>query len=129
MRLGLRLPGPRPGFLNLTLGRQLRDEAPWLARQLAFEWPSVGLALDLLAWDFFLGLSLLFAAPALAAGRSGRTLGRVARLAGALCLVGTLAPLTGRMQVQVVGIAGYALVLPLLCLLLARAFAAAGGHG
>ena len=114
-------------FLNLSLGRQLRDQ--WLARQLAFEWPSVNLALDLLAWDFFLGLALLFAASALEARRSGKMLSRVARLAGLLCLLGTLAPLTGLMQIQLLAIAGYALVLPLLCLLLARAFAAAGERG
>ncbi len=51
-------------FAALTVGRQLDPSlAPQLLRQLSFEtvWPNVGLAVELLAWDFFFGLSMVFA--------------------------------------------------------------------
>jgi len=94
-----------------------------------YPWPSVLLAVDLLAWDFFLGLALLLLAPTVSRG-SGR-LETVARrgltLAGGLCLVGFVGPLTGEMRVQYLAIAGYAFVLPASCAVLARVFARATG--
>jgi hypothetical protein len=52
-------------FASLTVGRQIDSRVfPLLSQQLSFgQWSTLALALDLLAWDFFLGLSLLFAAP------------------------------------------------------------------
>ncbi|HEY0997854.1 MAG TPA: hypothetical protein VGD77_17825 [Gemmatimonadaceae bacterium] len=76
-------------------------------------WPSAGYAAELLAWDWFLGLALLFAAPVFAGESSAeRRVRRGFRVAGTLCLVGTIGPLLGAMALQRVGIAGYALVLP-----------------
>ena len=51
-------------FVSLTVGRHIDSKAaPLLLRHISFgEWPNVALALDLLAWDVFPGLSLLFAA-------------------------------------------------------------------
>ena len=112
-------------FANLTVGRQLAGERPELAEQLSFGWPTVNLALDLLAWDLLLGIALLFAAPAFRGGRRGDAVRRTAYAAGTLCLIGTLGPLTGRMDFQFAAITGYAFVMPVLCVMIALLFARA----
>ena len=49
-------------FVELTVVRRIDlTTTPGLARVLSFQWPSAAFALDLLAWDVFLGLSMLFA--------------------------------------------------------------------
>jgi hypothetical protein len=110
-------------FANLTVGRQLAGEEPELAHQLSFGWPTVNLALDLLAWDLLLGIALLFAAPVFRSGRRSDAVRRTAYAAGALCLVGLIGPLSGRMEFQLAAIAGYAFVMPVLCVMIARLFA------
>src|SRR5215212_4120032 len=48
-------------FCVLTLSRQPEfTEQSWLPLVLSFEWPSVVYALDILAWDVFFPLSMLF---------------------------------------------------------------------
>ena len=92
-------------------------------------WPSVQYAVELLAWDVFLGLSLLFASRTFHGGGVKRAI-RVGCVAtGALCLLGTLGPATGNMRFQFIGVAGYGLGLPVVSLLLAWDFnrASAGG--
>ena len=107
-------------FASLTVGRQIVSEAlPQVSRQLSMvTWPTIALALDLLAWDFFFGLSLLFAAPAFRG-----TIRTVMYVNALLCLFGTVAPLSGHMWLQLSAITGYAFVLPITCILLARLFA------
>ena len=112
-------------FVSLTVGRQIEPKvvSPLLSQQLSFEqWPTLALALDLLAWDFFLGLSLLFAAPVFKGdGPPNRV--RVSMIvAGMLCLAGVLGPALGQMHIQYLGIGGYAFVLPVACFLLAMLF-------
>ena len=79
------------------------------------------MSLDLLAWDFFLGLALVFAARVFA-GEASRRVRVSMTLAGVLCLAGTLAPASGHLHIQYLGIAGYAFVLPVACALLAMFF-------
>jgi len=111
-------------FASLTVGRQLdRTLFPLFADQIStVVWPTVALSLDLLAWDFFLGLALVFAAPVFRGdGLKGRV--RISMTAaGALCLAGTLGPASGKFQIQYLGIAGYLLALPVTCTLLALLF-------
>lgn len=110
-------------FASLTVGRQIDTAAfPVLSHQLSFEWPTLALSLDLLAWDFFLGLSLGFASGVFqGGGLNGRV--RVSMIAaGSLCLAGTLGPVSGKLQIQYVGIAGYIFALPVTCTLLAMLF-------
>ena len=86
-------------------------------------WPSRTYAAELLAWDVFLGLALVFAAPVFEGGDGERAVRRALWLCGGLCLVGTVGPLVGDMRLQLPGILGYAGVLPVLSFLLARRFA------
>jgi len=111
-------------FVSLTVGRQVKAEAlPRLVQHLSFDrWPSVALTVDLLAWDFFVGLSLLFAAPVFRSGGLRGNIRALMILGGVLCLAGTFGPLLGNLQIQFLAIAGYAFVLPVVCALLAVLF-------
>lgn len=100
-------------FTALTAGRQ--------AGSSGIVWPSSAYAVELLAWDLFLGLSLVFAAPVF--NGSGERLARRGLYAsGVLCLAGLVGPATGSMRLQLIGVAGYALLLPLACVALAGIF-------
>jgi hypothetical protein len=110
-------------FASLTLGRQIDPKVLTpLSHQLSTgDWPTLAMSLDLLAWDFFLGLALIFAARVFKGEPTHRV--RVSMdTAGAFCLAGTLGPASGHLHIQYLGIAGYAFVLPVACALLAMHF-------
>ncbi len=95
-------------FAIVTLSRQpgLVDH-PALAPLIAFRWPSVVYALDILAWDVFFALAMLFAAPAFA-GTGLRAAIRLAmRTSAVLALAGLGGVVSGNMAVRNIGIAGY----------------------
>ncbi len=100
-------------FIALTAGRQTSFGG--------IIWPSPAYAAELLAWDWFLGLALLFAAPIFALDEpEERRIRRAFWASGCLCLLGTAGPLLGDMRLQRVGILGYAVVLPVAFFWLAR---------
>ncbi len=101
-------------FVALTAGRQIG--------YFALEWPSIPYAVELLAWDLFLGLSLLFAAFAFPRGGIQTVVRWSLSIAGGLALVGTIGPLLGDMTLQRIGILGYGVALPIACIVLARFF-------
>lgn len=105
--------------VGLTAGRQTGTGA--------MVWPSAAYAAELVAWDLFLGAALLFAALVFEGGGLARSVRRGLTVAGALCVLGLFGPATGDMRVQWVGVAGYAVALPVVCFLLARLFH--GGRG
>lgn len=102
-------------FVELTAARQLGEGG--------LAWPSRAYAAELLAWDVFLGLSLVGAAFALDQSGQARTVRRGLLATGILCLAGTAGPAVGNMRLQLVGVLGYAGVLPVVAWLLARHFA------
>jgi hypothetical protein len=102
-------------FVELTAARQLGGGG--------ITWPSRVYAAELLAWDVFLGLALLFASPVFDRGGPERTVRRGLMACGALCVAGMVGPATGNMRLQLIGVVGYAGVLPVVSLLLARLFA------
>jgi hypothetical protein len=85
-------------------------------------WPSPAYAVELLAWDAFLGLALLSAGAVFGEDESELGVRRSLVLAGSLCVLGTIGPAVGNMRLQLVGVVGYAIVLPAACFLLARRF-------
>lgn len=101
-------------FVELTASRQLG--------RAGIAWPSASYAAELLAWDVFLGLALVFAAPVFEGDGRERGVRRALNLAGVLCLAGTVGPVIGDMRLQYVGVAGYAGVFPVASFLLARLF-------
>jgi hypothetical protein len=101
-------------FVALTAGRQ--------AGLTTLEWPSGLYAVELLAWDVFLGLALLFAGLAFV-GPGIRALVRWSLLiAGGLALLGAIGPVLGDMALQRIGIAGYGIGLPIAAWFLSRFF-------
>jgi hypothetical protein len=102
-------------FVELTAARQMEGGG--------IVWPSRKYAAELLAWDVFLGLALVFAAPVFAGGGRERAVKRGLLACGALCLAGTIGPVVGDMRMQLVGVLGYAGLLPVVSVLLARLFA------
>ncbi len=101
-------------FVELTAARQTGGGG--------IAWPSRVYAAELLAWDIFLGLALLFAAPLFFRDGLERLVRRVLVLCGGLCLVGAVGPAVGNMRLQLIGVFGYAVMLPVVCVLLARVF-------
>jgi hypothetical protein len=101
-------------FIELTAARQLDGGG--------IVWPSRAYAAELLAWDVFLGLALVFAARVFDGDGPERRVRRALSICGVLCLAGTVGPVVGNMRLQLVGVAGYAGVLPVASFLLARLF-------
>ena len=104
-------------FVELTAARQMGGGS--------LVWPSTAYALELLAWDVFLGLALLSAAATLQDVGRERTVRHGLVACGVLCLVGTVGPALGNMRLQLIGVFGYAVVLPVTAFLLWRLFTAA----
>jgi hypothetical protein len=109
-------------FVELTFVRRINPaEVPGFDRLLEFQWPSLLYAADIAAWDLFLGLSLLFAAPVFVGSRH-RWARRGLWVSGALCLLGLVGPAFNVLAWRGTGIFGYAVVFPVTCVALSRAF-------
>ncbi len=95
-------------FAILTLSRQpLFADLPSAAMIFSLKWPSLAYALDILAWDGFFAISMLFAAPTF----DGQPLARAIRtlmIASALfALAGLAGVAAGDMRLRNIGIVGY----------------------
>ena len=110
-------------FVELTVARHI-DQAtfPSYARIFGWEWPSTFYAIDIVAWDVFFGLSLLFAVPAFARSGSARIIRRGLIASGSLCLIGLIGPFANVIAWREIGILGYTIVFGLTCLPLTRIF-------
>jgi hypothetical protein len=109
----------------LTAGRQLdAATSPGYNLLLSWTWPSVAFALDIASWDFFLGFGLILAATAFTGSGSPRLVRRGLLVSGAVCLFGLAGAATGNMGMRDIGIAGYAVILPVVLLVMVRVFAA-----
>lgn len=95
-------------FVILTLSHQaaFADQA-WLPLVLSFQWPSVAYAVDILAWDVFFPLSMLFAAPVFGGSRLARAIRALMIVSGVLAFAGLSGVVTGNMQLRNIGIVGY----------------------
>jgi hypothetical protein len=101
-------------FIGLTALRQTGMEG--------IAWPSMLYAVELLAWDVLLGLSLLFAAPVFQGGGLKHKIRMSMIIAGVLCITGALGPATGDMRLQFISVLGYGVLLPFVWLMIARDF-------
>ena len=89
---------------------------------LSFQWPSVVYALDILAWDWFFGLAMLFAANVFTDGRLEQSIRVLMITSGVLSLAGLIGVPFDNMQIRNVGIIGYTLVASIVFLLLGNLF-------
>ena len=111
-------------FVGLTVGPRLEATGlSWVPLVVSFEWPSIVYALDILAWDWFFALSILFAVPVF---RGGSRLERWVRIlllvSGLLSLAGLIGVPLADMQVRNIGVVGYAIVAPVAFLLIGIVF-------
>lgn len=74
---------------------------------LAFRWPSVVYALDILSWDVFFALSMLFAAPIFSGAGINRAIRISMIISGVVALAGLIGVALDDMTLRNVGIAGY----------------------
>jgi len=115
-------------FVQLTAIRRVSNKA--ITEIFALYDPHGGLtpvlSMDLLAWDFFFGFALLFAATIFRGDKLRVAIRATFVAAGVLCLAGTAGPASGNLKFQYPAIAGYAFVFPFVCLLLAIFFARSG---
>jgi hypothetical protein len=110
-------------FVILTLSRQPKfTEQSWLPLVLSFNWPSVVYALDILAWDVFFALSMLFAAPVFRGSRLAAWIRALMIASGVLALAGLSGVVVGHMQLRNIGIVGYVGVFLVVAALLAVLF-------
>jgi hypothetical protein len=91
---------------------------------LAFTWPSVAYAVDILAWDWFFACALLCAGMGLKDAPAMRYASQTFLLAGLIALAGLLGPALSSMAVRNLGIVGYAGLFPVAVGLVLRALAA-----
>jgi hypothetical protein len=110
-------------FAILVVSRQIEAAgSPWLPLFLPYKWPSVAYSLDILAWDWFFALSMLFAAPVFSKGRLPKTVRLLMIASGVLCLVGLFGVAFADIQVLSIGILGYGVAAPVVFLLLGVVF-------
>ena len=110
-------------FCVLTLSRQPEFVGrPWESLVFPFAWPSVVYALDILAWDVFFPLSVLFAAPVFRGSRLTAWIRVLMITSGVLSLAGLSGVVAGDMQLRNIGIVGYVGVFLVVVALLAILF-------
>ena len=110
-------------FVILTVGRHAAFAGfAGMPRLLSFEWPSVAYALDILAWDVFFALSVLFAAPVFSGSRLAASIRVLLMVSGVLALAGLSGVIVGDMRLRMIGVVGYSGVFPIAALLLAILF-------
>jgi hypothetical protein len=110
-------------FVILTMSRQPEfTEQSWLPLVLSFNWPSVAYALDILGWDIFFALSMLFAAPVFWGSRLAAWIRVLMIASGVLALAGLSGVVAGDMQLRNIGIVGYVGVFLVVAALLAILF-------
>ena len=110
-------------FCILTLSRQPEfARQSWVPLVLSFNWPSVVYALDILAWDIFFPLSMLFAAPVFGGSRLAGWIRVLMIASGVLSLAGLSGVVSGDMQLRNIGIVGYLGVFLVVATLLAVLF-------
>jgi len=110
-------------FVILTVGHQIEAIGPtWTPLLLSFKWPSLAYSLDILAWDWFFALSMLFAAPVFKDGKLEKAVRALMIISGLLSLAGLIGVPLGDMKVRNIGIIGYVLVAPVVFLMLGIIF-------
>ncbi len=101
-------------FIGLTALLQVGEQG--------ISWPSPLYALELLAWDVFLGFALLATSCAYLGDGTKRLIRRGSFVTGIFCVVGVLGPITGEMRIQFISVIGYGVLLPALWFVMALDF-------
>jgi hypothetical protein len=95
-------------FMILTLSHQPEFSGqPWQPLVFSFNWPSIAYDVDIVGWDVFFALSMLFAAPVFSGSRLATWIRWLMIASGGLSLAGLSGVVVSDMQVRNIGIVGY----------------------
>jgi hypothetical protein len=110
-------------FVILTVSRPIEAAGfTWAPLFFSFKWPSVMYTLDILAWDVFFPLAILFAVPVFKAGRLETAIRILMIISGVLAFAGLIGVPLADMNYRNIGIIGYAGVAPVVFLLMGILF-------
>ena len=110
-------------FVNLTLLKQLSiEQRRDYARFIGWEWPSMLYSIELAAWHMCFGLSLFFAAFAFKGQGKEIIVKRGLIITGLLCIIGLIGPLIGNLNWRIIGVFGYGILFPIMCVYIAHIF-------
>jgi len=110
-------------FAILTVSQQIEAAgSAWIPIFLPYRWPTPAYSLDILAWDWFFALAMLFASPVFRNGRLERSVRILMVLTGVLSLVGLIGLPFAGVRALSIGILGYGAAAPVVFLLLALLF-------
>ncbi len=108
-------------FVILSVSHHMEEEQ--LAKYsflFSFNWPSVVYALDVLAWDLFFALSVLFAAKVFSKNKFEKKISLLLVICGILSLIGLIGVPLQNMQIRNIGIIGYAIIAPVAFFLIGK---------
>lgn len=98
-------------FMIMTVGHQIEATGlSWVPLFFSFRWPSVIYALDILAWDIFFPLSMLFAAVVFKGNRLEETVRILMIVSAVLAFAGLIGVPLADMNYRNIGIIGYTVV-------------------
>ena len=110
-------------FVNLTLWRQISDQQKIdYERFMGWEWPSMMYAIELVAWHLFFGLATFFAAFSFNGIGKERIVKQGLIITGILCIVGLIGPVIGDLRWRMIGIFGYGILFPIICVYITSIF-------
>jgi len=89
---------------------------------LSFTWPSMAYAADILAWDVFFALSLIFAGLVFRGGGLDKIVRYLLLASGILSLLGLIGVPLANMSIRNIGVVGYAILAPIAFLFIALLF-------
>ena len=95
-------------FAILTLSQQESFmNKDWSLQVFSFNWPSLAYVIDILAWDFFFALSMLFLSASFKKEGLEKHIRLLLLISGILSLIGIIGIPLNNMQVRNIGIIGY----------------------
>ncbi|MGZ8550656.1 MAG: hypothetical protein ACXWV2_08345 [Chitinophagaceae bacterium] len=86
----------------------------------SFKWFSIVYVLDILAWDWFFGISFLLASRVFKSGRLENLVRSLMVISGVLSIAGLIGVSLQNMQLRNIGIIGYAVIAPVAFLLIGK---------
>lgn len=104
-------------FVNLTVTRSLINKGIDVPKFLQIgQWPSVEMAIDYLAWGFFMGLTFVCTSLVISNEYNMKKLKVTVLVCGCLCLIGLMGPIFGIEALWFIAVTGYALGTPIICI-------------
>ena len=103
-------------FISITVADKILMANELLTPILSMGWPSVLLSIDILSWDFFFGLAILFLGIGLFENENQRKTAVLMLLSGIFSLFGLIALPLDNMNIRYIGVFGYTLLPVIVCI-------------